>query len=155
MKTLEFDWATAYLWGTGKYATKRMVHRKTEFCFIDKFEEIKTENSSYIVTLNDNISSEEELLNEYYVKLKFPAYFGFNWNALYDSLLNLENIKQEKVVIYHHTLPLLHIEDMKIYLDILKSSSGEWIGMDWCPNNQIINIYFNLKDYDRVLQIIE
>jgi hypothetical protein len=62
MKTLKFDWDVEYSWGIGKSATKRIVHRKTEFYFIDKFEEVETRNNPYIVDINNNIFSEEELL---------------------------------------------------------------------------------------------
>jgi RNAse (barnase) inhibitor barstar len=154
MKTLKFDWEVEYLWGIGKSANKRIIQRKTEFYFIDKFEEIETRNNPYIVALNDNIFSKEELLNEYYVKLKFSSYFGFNWDALLDSLANLENVKQEDVAIYHDALPQLNDKDTEIYLKILKDSSGEWIGMDWCTNNHVLMIYFNLRDYNKVLQTI-
>ncbi|MCL2598204.1 MAG: barstar family protein [Paludibacter sp.] len=154
MKILKFSWETEYSWGIGKSTTKRIVQRKTEFCFIDKFEEIKMENNSFAVTLSDNIFLKEELLNEYYIKLKFPSYFGFNWDALYDCLAYMENIQQKNVIIYHNALPQLNDNDMKIYLKILKDSSGEWIGMDWCANNHTINIYFSMQDYDKVQQLI-
>lgn len=149
-----FDWKIKYSWDLKKTDRERIVQRKTKFYFIDKFEEIETNNNLYIVTLKDNISSKEELLNEYYAKLKFPSYFGFNWDALNDCLVNLDNIQQEKVVIYHHTIPLLNEENMKIYLSILKDSTGEWVGMDWCTNNHVIYVYFNSRDYDRVQQIV-
>jgi hypothetical protein len=71
-----------------------------------------------------------------------------------DSLANLENIKQENVVIYHNVLPQLNDKDTEIYLKILKDSSGEWIGMDWCTNSHVIMIYFNLRDYNKVQQIV-
>ena len=154
MRILKFEWEVKYSWGLKKPVRERIVQRKTEFCFIDKLEEIKTGNDSYIVTLNDNISSEEELLNEFYTKLNFPSYFGFNWNALYDCLVYLENIQQENVIIYHNALPQLYDDDMKIYLDILKDSSGEWIGMDWCTKSHVIKVYFNMQDYDKVQQIM-
>lgn len=154
MKTLKFDWNIDYLWGIGKSVTKQIVQRKTEFCFIDKFDEIKTKNNSYMVTLNDSISSKYELLNEFYTKLKFPSYFGFNWDALLDCLAYLENIEQESIVIYHNVLPQLNDKDMEIYIKILKDSSGEWIGMDWCTNNPVIKVYFNIRDYDKIKQFI-
>lgn len=154
MKTLKFEWEIKYSWGLKKPFREAIVQRKTELYFIDKFEEIKTRNDSCVVTFNNNSSSKEELLNEYYIKLKFPTYFGFNWDALSDCLACLENIQQEHIVIYHHILPQLNDNDMKIFLRILKDSSGEWIGMDWCTQNHIIDIYFNMQDYDKVKKML-
>lgn len=154
MKTLKFDWNIDYLWGIGSFSSKRVVQRKTEFYFIDTFEEIKIEGDTYVVVLNGNIFFKEDLFNEYYTKLKFPSYFGFNWEALEDCLKDLIWIEQESIIIYHPDLPQLSDEDMKTYLKIIRDSSGEWIGMDWCQKNPVISVFFNLKDYDKVQQFI-
>lgn len=42
------------------------------------------------------IESEEQLFNELNFKLKFPPYFGFNWNAIYDCLTDFSWIEQKK-----------------------------------------------------------
>jgi hypothetical protein len=154
MRTLKFDWEIKYSWGLKKPFREAIVQRKTEFHFVNELEEIKTRNDSYMVIFNTS-TSKEELLNEYYIKLKFFPCFGFNWDALSDSLVCLENIQQKHIVIYHHILPQLNDNDMKIFLEILKDSSGEWIGMDWCTQNHIIDIYFNMQDYDKVQRIVE
>jgi hypothetical protein len=73
MKIIEFHWVINTWTFRNKKQIPMSIEREAEFFFIDKSEEIETKNNSYIVTLNDSISSEEELLNEYYVKLKFPV----------------------------------------------------------------------------------
>jgi RNAse (barnase) inhibitor barstar len=150
MKTLKFDWNI----NIGESATKRVVQRKTEFHFMDILKEIKVEKNTCIVILNDNIFSKEDLFNEYYTKLKLPSHFGFNWDSLNDCLVGLEWIKQKNIQIYHLQLPQINEKDLKIYLDILKDSSGEWIGMNWRPE-YIKSIYFDLKDYNIVHNLMD
>jgi hypothetical protein len=149
MKTLKFDWEVENLWGIGKSTTKRIIQRKTEFYFIDKFEEIETRNNPYVVALNDNIFSKEELLNEYYIKFNFP-YFGFNWDALLDCLRDLDWIKQKDILIYHEKFPTLNQKGLKIYLEILRDLVGHW--KQYEEHN--FEVYFNINDYDKIQQIM-
>ncbi|MDR1372829.1 MAG: barstar family protein [Dysgonamonadaceae bacterium] len=122
---------------------------KEEFYFINDSEKINN-NNSCILILKDNVISKEELFNEYYVKLKFPPYFGFNWNALWDCLSYLENVIQKEVIIYHQTFPKLEEKDLEIYLEILLDSVIQWKKYE----EHNFEVYFNLKDYDKVKRLI-
>ena len=150
MKRIDFHWIV----DTWTYANKKRVplfiEYNAEFYFIEKTEEIKNrENAYFVIITNDNFS-EEDLLNEYYIKLKFPPYFGFNWDAFNDCLRYLENIEQKNVIIYHPQLPQLNEKDLKIYLKILRDAVRLWKKYE----EHNFEVYFNLKDYDQVKQII-
>jgi len=61
------------------------------------------------------------LLKELKGKLKFPDYFGENWDALADVMRDLRWLPK-KVVVIHEGPPKLSGEDYKIYLDILNEA---------------------------------
>ncbi|OAV67795.1 Barstar (barnase inhibitor) [Bacteroidales bacterium Barb6] len=121
-----------------------------EFYFIDNISEIESENNLYVVKLNNNYTTEEELLNEYYLLLQLPLYFGFNWDALYDCLKDFHWIKQKDIIIYHERLPQLEKNDLRIYLEILHDTVIHWRKYE----EHNFNVYFNLKDYSTAQQVI-
>jgi len=149
MKRLDFHWVE----NTWTYANKKRIpqsiENNAEFYFIEKPEEIKNKNNAYFVTIINDNSSKDDLLNEYYTKFKFP-YFGFNWDALDECLGDLDWIEQKDVIVYHPQLPQLNEKDLKIYLEILRDTVRDW--EQWEEHN--FEVYFNLKDYDRVQQSV-
>ena len=59
--------------------------------------------------------------------LKFPYYFGHNWNALYDLLCDFSWSDEEmRIVIRHHDLPALPSSDQQLYLKVLRDAVGSW-----------------------------
>ena len=54
----------------------------------------------------DNVHTEDDILNLYNKQLRFPSYFGYNWDALKDILCYLN----EWVHIPEHTHPLIPVE---------------------------------------------
>lgn len=80
----------------------------------------------FYVRIDPEISLPEELLKALYYLLWFPGYFGFNWDALYDCLRDLEWIPCRKVVLVHKTLPNLPEEDLKVYLEVLRDAIIDW-----------------------------
>lgn len=49
----------------------------------------------------ENINNENCLFKELSEKLKFPDYFGYNWNAVYDCFCDLSWIQEREVVLIH------------------------------------------------------
>jgi RNAse (barnase) inhibitor barstar len=127
-----------------------MGQQQHTFYYIDDIQMINLENNSYQVILNKNIFSKKDLLYEYYDKLKFPPYFGFTWDALWDCLSYIEHIKQDTIIIYHQKFPLLEDIDLKIYLKILQDLVVDEKESD----GHNFQVYFNSKDYDKIQQII-
>lgn len=69
------------------------------------------------------ITSSEALLEELYQRLRFPDYFGGNWNALEECIRDLSWLPAGPVVLKHHDLPLAgDVAGQKIYLSILRDA---------------------------------
>lgn len=82
----------------------------------------------FYVRIDPAICTSEELLKALYYLLWFPGYFGFNWDALYDCLRDLEWVPQRKVVLVHSALPKLPESELRIYLEVLRDAALSWEG---------------------------
>ncbi len=120
-----------------------------EFYFLDELKDNECGNNSFFVKIDKKITSENELLDFYYTKFEFP-YFGFNWDALWDCLADLDWIKQRNIIIYHQKLPKLEGRDLKIYLSILYDAIEHWKKYE----EHNFEVCFDMSDYDVVQQII-
>jgi hypothetical protein len=98
-----------------------MVHLK----FIEDIHSYQPANS-FLVVVNSNVTTKEELLNELYNKLQFPDYFGFNWDALFDCLRDFHWIQQKGVILIHTLIPRIEEGDLKKYLEILNDAIKDW-----------------------------
>lgn len=58
--------------------------------------------------------------------LKFPDYFGDNWDALFDCLRDFYWIETKGIVLVHSELPKLNNDDLKNYLKLLEEASIDW-----------------------------
>jgi len=98
----------------------------TPFNFTEKAPSYDAAEVFY-VRIDPRIGLTGELLRSLYYLLWFPGYFGFNWDALYDCLRDLEWIKFHKIVLVHESLPQLPEDDLKVYLEILRDSALGWV----------------------------
>lgn len=76
----------------------------------------------FLLHIDPDITLSEELLRSLYYGLWLPGYFGFNWNALYDSLCDLNWIPRKKTVILHEKLPSLPESEARVYLEVLRDA---------------------------------
>jgi RNAse (barnase) inhibitor barstar len=77
--------------------------------------------------LPPGIKNEEALLDALSVALRFPDYFGRNWDALDECICDLSWLPPGDVVLVHKDLPLADNRgSLSIYLSILKDALGNW-----------------------------
>ncbi|MFT3925435.1 MAG: barstar family protein [Myxococcales bacterium] len=70
--------------------------------------------------LDGSLSTREQLFQAYARALRFPAYFGRNWDAFVDCLSDLSWIDQDSVSIVHEVLPTLRDSELRTYLECLQ-----------------------------------
>lgn len=92
----------------------------TGFSFVeepDAYREVRAR----IVRIPCGIRSKRQLLAVLAQRLKFPRYFGWNWDALSDCLTNAVASAKQPIVIVHSDLPFgEHSELRGIYLSLLR-----------------------------------
>lgn len=123
-----------------------MKMKKEEiFSFFSDETNLVIPDDTFIVYIQ-NIYSWDDLLNTYYSELKFPSYFGFNLNALYDCLSDFHWIKQKNIFIVHRGLPKFQVVGFKYYLDILGGAAIVWSEH---PKVHVFKVFFDecYKEY--------
>ena len=80
-----------------------------------------------VVRLPIQIRSKQKLLGILAKRLRFPRYFGGNWDALEECLRDLSWLSAKKIVLQHPALPFSQeSENREIYLAVLKSAAEFW-----------------------------
>lgn len=83
--------------------------------------------SALFVRVPRGIRSKEKLLAVLADKLRFPGYFGWNWDALEELLRDLSWLPSRQVVIVHADLPFgERSENRATYLQILREAATHW-----------------------------
>lgn len=78
-----------------------------------------------IVEIRSGIRGEAELLSEIARALKFPDYFGHNWDAVDDCLGDLGWIER-RLFILHADVPAVEDRILAVYLDCLGTAAVDW-----------------------------
>jgi hypothetical protein len=79
-----------------------------------------------LVRLGGRLRRKQELLRALAHGLKFPNYFGWNWDALDECLRDLSWLNAPSgIVLLHEHMPLANAAQQNIYLDILKRAIAE------------------------------
>ena len=81
---------------------------------------------AFTVRIPPNLTSRDQLFEVISNTLKFPEYFGFNWDALAECLQDFYWIREQLIVIIHSELPRISDESLGIYLNILLDSISCW-----------------------------
>jgi RNAse (barnase) inhibitor barstar len=84
-----------------------------------------TDQSEFIANI-DSVTNDDELFSKLSEALKFPDYFGQNWNAVYDLLRDFYWIPNTGIVLIHNEMPKLSNDELKIYLEVLADSMNDW-----------------------------
>lgn len=113
-----------------------------KFIFFSEKSEICSGLDTKIVIINKSIRQKNELFHLYSLELNFPSYFGNNWDALYDCLIDLSWIKNRTIFIIHEDIPLKSISiEQKKYIELLCDLITSWQGSE--IHN--LNVYFPEK----------
>lgn len=80
----------------------------------------------FVATISGEQQTKADLLTGLAKTLKFPDYFGYNWDALFDCLQDLSWIPQKEIIIMHKKLPGLPFEELRIYLTVLADAVSSW-----------------------------
>lgn len=76
-----------------------------------------------VVWIPRTASSKEKLLGVLSQGLRFPNYFGWNWDALEECLQDLSWLPENaQIVIVHEALPFGTGENRQIYCDVLRGA---------------------------------
>jgi RNAse (barnase) inhibitor barstar len=77
-----------------------------------------------VVWIPSTVRSKEKLLGVLSQGLRFPNYFGWNWDALEECLQDLSWLPENaQIVIVHAALPFGAGENRQIYCDILRTAT--------------------------------
>ncbi|MBS0624875.1 MAG: barstar family protein [Verrucomicrobia bacterium] len=79
------------------------------------------------VEIKSGIKEKKDLLNAISLGLFFPDYFGGNWDALFDCLIDLSWLSDERILLKHGDVPMnSNVENQRIYLGILMEVTNNW-----------------------------
>lgn len=87
---------------------------------------LSRQSNVYVARLKQVIDNKKTLLEDLASELMFPDYFGHNWDALWDSIRYLDEIKAHNVILIHEKTPRLSEKDMLIYIKLLHDAVIDW-----------------------------
>ena len=99
---------------------------KNKFTFFLENTDCDNDPKIRTVIVRPEIKNKNELFELFCSQLKFPEYFGENWDAFYDCLADLSWVYEQKIVIQHKDIPLESINEKKIYIQILSDLVDHW-----------------------------
>ena len=97
------------------------------------------------------IISKQMLLCNLSRNLKFPNYFGYNWDSLEELFLDFNWVEDKEIYIYHESICSLSKRDLYIYLSIVVNSVS--CGHD-CKQRRI-EFIFNENEKKIIEKIIQ
>ncbi len=96
------------------------------FVFLENPSDFR-DPAALVIRLPRVIRSKQKLFAILADRLRFPGYFGWNWDALEECLQDLSWLSpNRRVVLVHESLPFgQHSENRETYLEILRDSLAE------------------------------
>ena len=82
------------------------------------------QQGKFVVWIPSTVRSKEKLLGVLSQSLRFPNYFGWNWDALEECLQDLSWLPANlQIAIVHEALPFGAGENRQVYCDILRAAT--------------------------------
>lgn len=88
--------------------------------------EVETEINSFVAKL-DLTDNFQDFMEQCNVKLKFPDYFGFNWEALRDCLEDFSWLDESTIIIIIDSVHLLSKSYLRDYARLFCEVEKKWI----------------------------
>jgi RNAse (barnase) inhibitor barstar len=82
-------------------------------------------NSVIYIAYIKEVKDEDELFDDLSISLKFPDYFGVNWDAVYDCLRDFSWISQRKIVLIHRNIDV-NVNFLSTYIEVLYCAIQSW-----------------------------
>src|SRR5687768_12541042 len=96
------------------------------------------------------VSAKDQLMRLLEDELRFPDYFGRNWDALSDCLRDLSWLPPGRVDLVHEALPALSEGELQTYLEVLTTAAA-----DWKPDEEhALQLVFPERERRRVLDLL-
>ena len=97
------------------------------------------------------VFSKEMLFDNLSKNLKFPDYFGYNWDSLEELFFDFNWIEEPNIQIYHESICNLSKRDLCIYLSIIVNS------VSCCQDDKQrrIEFIFNEEEKKKIEEVIQ
>ncbi len=127
-----------------------MIYNTNKFNFTDHLLDVKIPENSFVVDIQQQIGSQNELYDMYKRTVTFPDYFGDNWDAFFDVLKDFSWVPQENIIIRHFFLPVLPDNELRVYLEILADSVEFWTKFD---RHKMV-VYFSIEAEEKIKELM-
>ncbi|MDX2197740.1 MAG: barstar family protein [Phycisphaerae bacterium] len=98
------------------------------FEYVDPPGAMRITRGSYVAVVPQGITDTDRLLDTLSLRLKFPGYFGSNWNALVDCLGDFSWIPDPcDIVLLHEDVPQILRIDLVQYIGVLDGAAHSWL----------------------------
>lgn len=116
-------------------------------------EEYVSDNDTYVGYM-PSVKGVDALFFRLSEILKFPVYFGSNWDAVNDCLNDFTWFTERKIVLIHKNIPDLPKRDLTIYLEILADSVKSWQNDKGDYGDHKFIVIFLVRDKENVLKAL-
>ena len=98
---------------------------KSPFVYVEDIEKLAP-SEKVVAIVPAGIRLREKLFSILSKELKFPSYFGSNWDALNDCLCDFSWTDIFLITVIHHDIPALGTHHTRIYLETLACCVEAW-----------------------------
>lgn len=85
------------------------------------------DQDTVLIVVPTELNDERSLFAWYSSALRFPDYFGANWDAFDECMRDLSWINERKIVVFHENLPLAgNLIAQRTYLEVLAYVIEDW-----------------------------